>query len=198
MISGLLQARNPAKPLEIAVYTGDSNPEGEILDKVARNFGLKIEPRSIKFIRVPYRSQCLDPKPSLTMIRQILGSMFFTYKAVKLYVPDLFFDTTGFAFSHWVVKQLVPECKVLTYVHYPFISSDMLDCVVKKERKFNNNDRIADSRFLSGVKVWYYRILILLYRWMGDYVDLVFTNSSWTDTHIRNLWRRWKNESILL
>ena len=198
MISGLLSAPNANKPIEIAIYTGDINSEEEILAKVKRNFGLELPDNQIKFIRVPGRSGCLDPKPSFTMIRQILGSIFYTYKCLTLHTPNLFFDTTGFSFSHWVVKQLVPSCKVLTYVHYPFISYDMLDCVVKKEKKFNNNTRIADSKILSRIKIWYYRTLIFLYGKMGDYADLVFTNSSWTNTHIRSLWRKWKNDSILL
>jgi len=198
MIYGFLSSPHPNKSLEIAIYTGDQNPESEILAKVKRNFGLTLPENQIKFIRVFGRSRYLDPKPSFTMIRQIIGSIIYTYKALKIYTPDLFFDTTGFSFSHWVVKQLVPHCKVITYVHYPFISYDMLDCVVKKEKKFNNNDRIANNKILSRVKIWYYRTLIFLYGKMGNYADLVFTNSSWTNTHIRSLWKKWKTESILL
>lgn len=198
MISGLLSFPNPQHPLEIAIYTGDTNPEAEILAKVERNFNLKLPLNQIKFIRISGRKQNLDPKPFLTMIRQIIGSILFTYKCLRAYPPDLFFDTTGFSFSHWVVKQLIPDCKVISYVHYPFISFDMLDCVVKKEKKFNNTGRIADSKLLSWVKVWYYRTLIFLYGKMGDYADLVFTNSSWTNTHIRSLWKKWRNDSLLL
>ena len=201
MIYGLLSYRKPDKiktPIEISVYTGDLNPESEILAKVQRNFNLKLPENTINFVRIPNRQRYLDPKPSFTMIRQIIGSIIYTYKAISAYQPDFFFDTTGFSFSHWVVKMLLPHCKVLTYVHYPFISSDMLDCVVKKEKKFNNKSRIADSKILSWVKIWYYRTLIFLYGKMGDYADLVFTNSSWTNEHIQKLWKKWKKDSIKL
>ena len=200
MISGLLTTPPPKNysPLEISIYTGDLNTEAEILAKVERNFGLKILAKSINFIRVSKRQQCLDTKPSFTIIRQIIGSMIYTYKCINQYPPDLFFDTNGFPFSHWVVKMLLPSCKVLTYVHYPFISYDMLDCVVRKEKKFNNKGKIANSKLLSWIKVWYYRTLIFVYGKMGNYADLVFTNSSWTNTHIRSLWKKWEKESILL
>lgn len=198
MIFGLLSSPKSENPVEIVIYTGDIEEEAEILKKVSKNFGIDIALGSIKFIRIAKRAELLDPKPFFTMIRQIIGSMIFTYKTLKAYPPHLFFDTTGFAFSHWVVKTLIPDCKVLTYVHYPFISSDMLECVVKKEKKFNNNERIADNAWLSRAKIMYYRVLIYLYKKMGDYADLVFTNSSWTDSHIRNLWGKWAKKSILL
>ena len=72
----------------------------------------------------------------------------------------------------------------------------MLDSVVSKENKFNNNKRIADSKILSKIKVIYYRILIALYAKLGNYTDLIFTNSTWTDQHIKNMWK--SKKTILL
>lgn len=197
MISGLIDNPRSQIPLEIAIYTGDTNSEQEILQKVERNFGLKIKLNCIKFIRISGRKEILDPKPLFTIIRQIIGSIIFAYKAIKAYPPDLFFDTMGYPFSFWVVKMLLPNCKVLSYINYPFVSYEMVDCVVKKEKKFNNSSRIANSKLLSSGKIWYYRFLIYLYEKMGNHADLIYTSNTWARTHIKNIWRKWQNTFLL-
>ena len=200
MISGLLTTsppKNYSLP-EISIYSGELSTEAEILAKVERNFGLKIPEKSINFIYVSKRQQLLDPKPSFTKIRHIIGTMIYTYKCINQYPPDLFFDTTGFSFSHWVVKMLLPSCKVSTYINYPFISYDILDTVVRKEKKSNNKGRIADSKIFSWGKICYYKTLLYMYEKMGNYADLLFTNSIWADTHMKSLWKKWEKESIIL
>ena len=46
---------------------------------------------------------------------------------VYRYTPDIFIDTTGFAFSFFVAA--IAGCRVTTYTHYPTISTDMLSVV---------------------------------------------------------------------
>lgn len=74
----------------------------------------------------------------------------------------------------------------------------MLDSVKTKEKKFNNSGRIADSIILSQFKVGYYKILLFLYSRLERSLDYCFTNSTWTDTHIKALWPRFKNKSVKL
>jgi hypothetical protein len=74
----------------------------------------------------------------------------------------------------------------------------MLDSVKTKEKKFNNSGRIADSTILSSFKVGYYKILLFLYSSLEKNLDYCFTNSTWTDTHIKTLWPKFKNKSIKL
>lgn len=74
----------------------------------------------------------------------------------------------------------------------------MLDSVKTKEKKFNNSGRIADSTVLSLFKVGYYKILLFLYSSLERSLDYCFTNSTWTDTHIKALWPKFKNKSVKL
>jgi alpha-1,2-mannosyltransferase len=62
-----------------------------------------------------------------------------TFEALEKYPCDIFCDTTGLAFSYCIVKWILPEVKVVTYVHYPFISSDMLNNVDQGNESVNNS-----------------------------------------------------------
>ena len=76
--------------------------------------------------------------------------MYFTFLCLLKYVPDVFFDSTGFPFSFFIVKWLCPKTKVAAYVHYPFISYDMINQISQK--RYNNSGRIADSKALMCIK----------------------------------------------
>ena len=74
------------------------------------------------------------------------------------------------------------------YVHYPTISTDMLDRVTNRTASYNNKSLISRNIFLSKFKVVYYRIFALIYSWTGRHADAVMVNSSWTEDHINRLW----------
>lgn len=65
---------------------------------------------------------CRHRYPRFTMLLQSLGAMMVAWECVRKYNPDIFFDTTGWAFSYFVAKGLA-RCKVVTYTHYPTITS---------------------------------------------------------------------------
>lgn len=88
-----------------------------------------------------------------------------------------------------MVKLFLKNTKIAAYVHYPFISSDMVRRVEVKDNKFNNSKRIADSKILSTLKIYYYKLLLWFYSKMGELCSLVFTNSSWTNNHIKESWK---------
>lgn len=113
---------------------------------------------------VPKR-HVLEPTKFLTMACQIMGTLYYTYLCLATCVPDVFFDTTGFPFSYSLVAYLVPQCRIAAYVHYPFISGDMIEKVKSQAKQYNNSSRIADSRVLTLVKLVYYRILLTCYSW---------------------------------
>lgn len=182
--------------LQIVVYTGDNDDEAAILKKAKDRFNLSWEGK-VTFIRVSGRT-LIAPKPFLTIFFQIIGTILYTIKALVLLPPDIFIDTTGLAFSFVAVKYLLPKTKIGAYVHYPFVSHEMLQNIENNKARFNNNKIIAKSKILSQAKIIYYKISIKLYEKMGDYVDLLYTNSTWTDTHIRRLWKRWTATSNIL
>lgn len=45
------------------------------------------------------------------------------------------------------------------------------------------------SSLLSALKLQYYRAFALAYGFAGRFADVVLVNSSWTEAHIRGLWR---------
>jgi hypothetical protein len=53
--------------------------------------------------------------------------MYFSLKALYLYPCDFFFDTEGYPFTFIIVKLLLPNCKIGTYIHYPFIKEEMIN-----------------------------------------------------------------------
>ncbi len=76
----------------------------------------------------------------------------------------------GYAFGYWLVR-VFGGCKVGSYVHYPTVSTDMI------------------GRVASVHKMVYYRAFAWLYGFMGGGAHAVMVNSSWTEAHIRSLWR---------
>ena len=82
------------------------------------------------------------------------------------------------------------------YVHYPTISTDMLDQVKTKRRMYNNRGFIAGSPLASFIKLRYYKIFAWLYSHCGRVADAVMVNSSWTEEHIRQLWSRGEEDVV--
>jgi alpha-1,2-mannosyltransferase len=104
------------------------------------------------------------------------------------FILDIFIDTMGYAFTLPLFK-LLGGCKVGCYVHYPTISTDMLDRVSNRTESFNNPSVVAKSPALSSLKLAYYRMFAKLYSRVGRSSDAVMVNSSWTENHIKSLWR---------
>ena len=106
----------------------------------------------------------------------------------KANFPTIFFDTTGCAFTYLVAK-IVFGCKVISYTHYPTISTDMLSMVWERRRAtYNNQAYIANSRITTIAKLVYYTLFAVLYGTTGSLCDLVLVNSTWTYNHISSLW----------
>jgi alpha-1,2-mannosyltransferase len=80
------------------------------------------------------------------MICHIFLPMIYCFKCLWKYQPDIFYDTTGilmtilgFAFNCLLVKILLPFTECRAYVHYPFISEDMIAKIKERRADFNNN-----------------------------------------------------------
>ena len=72
------------------------------------------------------------------------------------------------------------------YVHYPTISTDMLDSLGSKTEHGLNAG--AGRGWKGQLKRQYWLIFAWMYGWAGSHIDIVMTNSSWTQAHIRTLW----------
>jgi len=87
-------------------------------------------------------------------------------------------DTMGYSFTYPLFRYL-GGCRVACYVHYPTISSDMVDRVAT-----NTNN----GAWWTWSKLIYYRMFAGLYAATGRCADAVMVNSSWTENHILRLW----------
>jgi len=80
-------------------------------------------------------------------------------------------------------------CRTGCYVHYPTISTDMLDRVQRRQTDYNNSARVSNSITLSRMKLLYYRLFAWAYGVAGRRTDIILVNSSWTYGHIKSLWK---------
>lgn len=121
------------------------------------------------------------------------------YDAFSLFVPDVFIDTMGYSFVTAFASLVLPGMPTGAYVHYPTISTDMLGSLDVDTGKGLN---AGTGRGWKGyVKKRYWDLFARLYGWTGGQMDVVMTNSSWTQAHIRSLWgpsrsRRGKTSGI--
>lgn len=70
------------------------------------------------------------------MVFHIILPLIYAFKCLLKYQPDVFYDTTGFQYlilgfasTLFLSKILLPTTKTVAYVHYPFISLDMIQKV---------------------------------------------------------------------
>uniref|UniRef100_A0A3P8TQI0 GDP-Man:Man(3)GlcNAc(2)-PP-Dol alpha-1,2-mannosyltransferase n=1 Tax=Amphiprion percula TaxID=161767 RepID=A0A3P8TQI0_AMPPE len=171
------------------VYTGDQGVTGEqILEGARQRFNITL-PRPVTFIFL--RHQVLVEAasyPHFTLLGQSAGSMFLGWEALTAFVPDLYVDSMGYAFTLPIFRYL-GGCRVASYVHYPTVSTDMLSVVRERNPRFNNSDFISRNPVLSAMKVVYYCCFALLYGLAGSCSDVIMVNSTWTLGHILALWR---------
>ena len=88
------------------------------------------------------------------------------------------------------IFRYVANSRVGAYVHYPTISTDMLSLVSNTVTSYNNRSFISNSRVLTFSKLLYYKMFAALYGVIGRTADIVMVNSSWTQSHIQQIWKR--------
>ena len=175
--------------VKCVVYTGDIDATGEeILDKARQRFNIEL-PKPVEFVYLHTRKWVEAKKyPIFTLLGQSFGSVILGMEALFSYVPDIYIDSMGYAFTLPFFKFL-GGCKVACYVHYPTISTNMLQRVSQREATYNNASIVSNSSVLTGVKIIYYRIFAYLYGVAGNRSDMIMVNSSWTYGHIKSLWK---------
>ena len=78
-------------------------------------------------------------------------------------------------------------------MHYPTISTDMLSSLDS-----SNTDQGLHAGKGAGTagkaKKIYWQLFAKLYSFVGASIDVVMTNSTWTNEHIMSLWGPWRTE----
>ncbi|EQL02071.1 alpha-1,2-mannosyltransferase alg11 [Ophiocordyceps sinensis CO18] len=127
--------------------------------------------------------------PHFTLLGQSLGSMILAWDAFSLLVPDIFVDTMGYAFALGLCKLLFRNVPTGAYVHYPTISTDMLKSLDPTSSVGSQGVNAGQGTGTRGkAKRIYWQLFARLYSWVGSSINVVMTNSTWTQAHIQSLW----------
>lgn len=179
---------------DLYVYC-DVSCDADMLAKHARSrfnvdimASFKVVPLTRRHLLVP------SGYPRLTMLCQAVASVIVALEALWHLVPDIWVDTTGWAFPYPLVRLL--GCNVVAYVHYPTISSDMLLRVRRREAAFNNSQLLASNGIFSYLKLIYYQLFGYWYGFCGGFANVCMVNSSWTRNHVETIW--WLGNAPLL
>ncbi|KAK8095031.1 alpha-1-2-mannosyltransferase alg11 [Apiospora hydei] len=173
------------------VYTGDHDVNKEkMLIRVENTFSIHIHPPTVTFLYLSTRHWVLSSTwPHFTLLGQSLGSLVLGWDAFSLLVPDIFVDTMGYAFVLGLSKILFPQMPTGAYVHYPTISTDMLDSLDPTKAAGDQGVNAGQGvGFRGQAKMVYWKLFAATYSWMGASVDVVMTNSTWTQDHVQKLW----------
>ena len=187
--------------IRCVVYTGDTEATGaEILAKSHQRFNISL-PRTgntdLEFVFLNRRKWVeASPYPFFTLLGQSVGSLVLGFEALLKFVPDVYLDTMGYAFTIPLFKYM-GGCTVGCYVHYPTISTDMLQRVSDRAATYNNAGFISQSPILSSLKLIYYKIFAYMYGVVGKRSHVVMVNSSWTKGHIMSLWQAKRYTHVL-
>jgi alpha-1,2-mannosyltransferase len=172
------------------VYTGDHDASRDQILLNARNrFNIDLNPARVVFLYLTTREFVLANKwPYFTLLGQSFGSLILGWDALNLLAPDIYVDTMGYAFTLALCKWLFPRVPTAAYVHYPTISTDMLQSLNAPDGSSQGLNAGAGKGLRGQVKQIYWKLFAKLYSRVGGSVDTVMTNSSWTQGHISSLW----------
>lgn len=173
------------------VYTGDHEANKEaILRRVKSRFNIHLHPPTVQFLYLSKRHWVLASSwPHFTLLGQSLGSMILAWDAFSLLVPDIFIDTMGYAFALGLCKFLFRKVSTGAYVHYPTISTDMLESLDPASSVGSHGVNAGQGAGARGLaKKTYWQLFAKVYSWVGSSIDVVMTNSSWTQEHVKSLW----------
>ncbi|KIE02566.1 alpha-1,2-mannosyltransferase alg11, partial [Metarhizium majus ARSEF 297] len=173
------------------VYTGDHDvTKDAILRRVESRFNIHLHPPTVQFLYLSKRHWVLASSwPHFTLLGQSVGSMILAWDAFSLLVPDIFIDTMGYAFALGLCKFLFRNVPTGAYVHYPTISTDMLDSLDPTSVVGSQGVNAGQGQGTRGfAKKTYWRLFAMIYSWVGSSIDVVMTNSTWTQGHVKSLW----------
>ncbi|TVY78292.1 GDP-Man:Man(3)GlcNAc(2)-PP-Dol alpha-1,2-mannosyltransferase [Lachnellula suecica] len=179
------------------VYTGDHDADkAAILGRVKNSFNIHLHPPTVTFLYLTTRSWVLASSwPHFTLLGQSIGSLVMAWDAFSLLPPDIFVDTMGYAFALGFSKILFQDVPTGAYVHYPTISTDMLSSLDPKSATGSQGVNAGKGAGAGGaVKKIYWKLFAKLYSFVGASIDVVMTNSSWTQQHINSIWGSWRRE----
>ncbi|KAM7537851.1 hypothetical protein Aperf_G00000064633 [Anoplocephala perfoliata] len=184
--------------LLVFIYTNDKdclNTPSHVFQHIHHTLDIVIrDEERVQFVRL--RAEPLlraNIYPFLTLAGQAFGSIIAGLECLIRLPPDFYVDTTGYSFTIPLFSWLV-GARCGAYVHFPTISTDMVNRVVQHSTltSYNNSPRIRNSNFLTTLKKFYYILFKWTYGWTGTSVNChaVAVNSTWTLKHIEAIFGR--------
>lgn len=180
---------------QVIIYSGDGLTAQQLLKSAASNFNITVTDK-FKVVQLHNRHLLLPERyPRFTLLGQALGSVRLGYEALSNAVPEIFVDTTGWAFTYPLAR--LAGCRVVAYTHYPTVSANMLRRVMLRTSTYNNQLAVAKSGIRSLIKMLYYYCVAAVYGAAGGFANVSIVNSTWTADHIRQLWWNWNAPIIV-
>lgn len=174
------------KKYNIHIYSDTIKDKDLMISKVNKFFGYSLSTKDFNLIELP--EGYLTYSEHWTVFSRYLEGLshyLVAFRALDVYMPDIFVETFTAHFSPIAVKLLNPKLKVMTYVHYPFTGPHVLEAYLNEAM---DDLQGVKSRIFAAIKYVYHGGLYYLYKWMGSFSDVCFTNSSWTQKHMEANW----------
>lgn len=174
------------KKYNIYIYSDIIKDKTEMIGKVNRFFGYNL--KESDFTLVELQTAYLtysDHWKVFSRYLEGLSHFLVAMDALNNFMPDVFIETFTAHFAPPMVKLLNPNLKVITYVHYPFTSPTVISDYW--DGAMNSNSGIK-KRLFNAFKLVYHYGLYLIYKCMGYFNDVCYTNSSWTQRHMVGNW----------
>lgn len=151
----------------IILYTCSIKSKLDIINLVKNIFDIKINQNQLYLIKL-YKCKygTSEYYNRFTLLLQTLGSILPIIESLQL-EPDIIIETQGFC-ALGLIYKLIYNTKIVTYIHYPIISKEMIN---KNQNKYI-----------------YYKLFSILYYLFGYFYNLVLVNSTWTKNNIDYLW----------
>jgi alpha-1,2-mannosyltransferase len=192
MIKGINENYRSQQQLKINVLCGTKDSADAIKQNLKDRFDIEFLRTNnnhifeIELIRLK-SAHLLKPKPMFTMIMQIIGQIVFAIEILTTVHSDYIIDTTGLPFTYFILRCL-GRVKISSYTHYPFISSDMISDIQNGIQGVHSRGFFSKFKIMRYVKIFYYYLILLFYRFNGLFLEFVFCNSTWTYSHIKKIW----------
>jgi alpha-1,2-mannosyltransferase len=189
MVKQLSQMKAPNVRVKILSY--NPPPSKLILENLRSRFDIAFDSKykNIQGIDIVPLKQgyLLTPLNFLTMFFQIVGQIFFAIEIITTIHSDVIIDTTGLPFTYFVLN-ILGGSEIYSYVHYPFISNDMLSDIRNGVQGVHSRGALSRFKLSRNFKLIYYNLILLAYRFMGVFVKAAFANSTWTLNHMQAIW----------
>jgi len=116
----------------------------------------------------------------------MIFQMIFAFEVCSRVYSDAVIDTTGLPFAYSILGFL-GKYSLGAYVHYPFISDDMIADVKNGKDGVHSRSFLAKFRIYKSIKLLYYSFILKIYAFNNKFLKFIFSNSTWTYAHLKNL-----------